>query len=64
MAPGVFFSGATKMKAEQALIALRKLHKAYVKSCGKRFADLPFTAKAVPGWVYLPMSNAVARADL
>lgn len=52
------------MKAEQALIALRKLHKAYVKSCGKRFADLPFTAKAVPGWVYLPMSNAVARADL
>lgn len=47
------------MTESQALAALRKLHKNYVRRCGKRFAMLPFTANAVPGWIYLPVQSAV-----
>jgi len=50
------------MDENEALIELRKLHKNYVRSCGKRFAHLPFRATAVPGWVYMP--DGVARDEI
>ena len=46
---------------EQALIALRALHKRYVRSCGARFRDTPFHARAVPGWLYDPKTDALIK---
>lgn len=47
------------MTVDQALAALRALHKQYVRACGSRFAHVPFKADAVPGYVYLPDEDAV-----
>lgn len=49
------------MDESEALAALRKLHRNYVRRCGKRFAHVPFKADAVPGWVYHPLDDVVTR---
>jgi len=48
------------MTRDQALAALRKVHKYYIHACGQRFAHIPFRARAVPGWIYLPVFDCVA----
>lgn len=45
--------------SSEALTALRKLHKRYVRACGSRFRSVPFRATAVPGWIYVPKTDTV-----
>lgn len=49
------------MGAEEALRRLRDLHRQYVQRCGRRFALVPFRARAVPGWTYVPECDRVER---
>jgi hypothetical protein len=50
---------ATEPSPEQAIITLRTLHKRYVRKCGLRFRDVPFSARTVPGWIYDPKADSV-----
>ena len=47
--------------AVAALTALRKLHRLYVRDCGSRFRDVPFRARAVPGWIYDPTTDTIRK---
>jgi hypothetical protein len=49
----------TMASYSEALTALRKLHKRYVRACGSRFRSVPFCAIAVPGWIYVPKTDTV-----
>lgn len=49
------------MEQKEALIALRRLYKQYLRRCGPRFAHVPFRASVVPGWVYYPVADIVQR---
>jgi hypothetical protein len=52
---------ATKLSPQQAIIALRALHKRYARKCGPRFRDIPFSARTVPGWIYNPKTDALIK---
>lgn len=53
-----------KIAQDEALVALRTLHKRYVRSCGARFRDVPFSARTVPGWTYDPKADVVHESPL
>jgi hypothetical protein len=57
------YSQGSNVAGAAALIALRKLHKLYVRSCGPRFRDVPFRARAVHGWVYDPTTDTVKESS-
>jgi len=48
------------MTREQALAALRRVHRDFLACCGDRFATRPLAANIVPGWIYLPVFDRVA----
>ena len=48
------------MTREQALAALRRVHRDFLACCGDQFADRPMRARVVPGWLYLPVFDCVA----
>ena len=51
------------MNEWDALAELQRLHRLYVSRTGKRFADRPFRARDVPGWVYFPESDRVVPLE-
>lgn len=49
------------LSPEEAISALRRLHKRYVLSQGAHFRDVPFSAREVPGWTYYPKTDTVQK---
>lgn len=52
-------SAVTHVSEKDALVALRKLHRLYLRACGGRFHAVPFRAYAVPGWTYDAATDTV-----